>query len=191
LEEEIEFAGQARVGSHTARFGEIEQRGVALTQAGRALYDSLLAQARDAGQQAATTQTYAERLQHVFAQFPDDSDEMYERGLAFFRFEPRDPAIWQQELAAGRPWNLPDLIKRGVVALNPITYEDFLPVSAAGIFQSNLGDAEQRNYVSQAARSEFERDLGGPVLDEIELYRAAQMRSEHALQQRFLAESRS
>ena len=77
-----------------------------------------------------------------------------------------------------------------VVALNPITYEDFLPVSAAGIFQSNLGDAEQRNYVSQAARSEFERDLGGPVLDEIELYRAAQMRSEHALQQRFLAESR-
>lgn len=191
LEEEIEFAGQARAGSHTARFGEIEQRGVALTQAGRALYDSLLAQARDAGQQAATTQTYAERLQHVFAQFPDDSDEMYERGLAFFRFEPRDPAIWQQELAAGRPWNLPDLIKRGVVALNPITYEDFLPVSAAGIFQSNLGDAEQRNYVSQAARSEFERDLGGPVLDEIELYRAAQMRSEHALQQRFLAESRS
>lgn len=191
LEEEIEFVGQTRAGSHTARFGEIEQRGVALTRAGRALYDSLLMQARELGSQARSTQTYTERLQHVFAQFPDDKHELYERGLAFFRFEPRDPVVWQQEVAAGRPWDLPDLVKRGVVALSPITYEDFLPVSAAGIFQSNLGDAEQKNYVSQAARAEFERNLGSPVLDEIDLYQAAQTRSEQALQQRFLAESKA
>ncbi len=191
LEEEVEFVGQARTGSHTARFGEIEQRGVALTQAGRALYDTLLAQAREADQQAAQPQAYTERLQQAFTQFPDDCHEMYERGLAFFRFQLQDQAAWKQELAAKRPWNLPDLVKRGVVALSPIIYEDFLPVSAAGIFQSNLGDAEQKDYVSQAARSEFESHLGSPVLDEIELYRAAQARSEHALHQRFLAESGS
>jgi uncharacterized glyoxalase superfamily metalloenzyme YdcJ len=35
------FAGEHR-GTHSARFGEIEQRGVALTPKGRALYDRLL-----------------------------------------------------------------------------------------------------------------------------------------------------
>jgi uncharacterized glyoxalase superfamily metalloenzyme YdcJ len=34
-------------GSHSARFGEIEQRGAALTPKGRALYDRLLNAARD------------------------------------------------------------------------------------------------------------------------------------------------
>ena len=38
------FAGEHK-GTHTARFGEIEQRGVALTPKGRELYDSLLAKA--------------------------------------------------------------------------------------------------------------------------------------------------
>lgn len=41
LEEPVLFAGEMR-GTHTARFGEIEQRGVALTPKGRALYDELL-----------------------------------------------------------------------------------------------------------------------------------------------------
>lgn len=30
------------------------------------------------------------------------------------------------------------LISEGIVEASPITYEDFLPISAAGIFQSNL-----------------------------------------------------
>lgn len=41
LEETVLFAGQKQ-GTHTARFGEIEQRGVALTPKGRQLYDDLL-----------------------------------------------------------------------------------------------------------------------------------------------------
>ena len=41
LEESIDFADH-HDGTHTARFGEIEQRGVALTPRGRALYDQLL-----------------------------------------------------------------------------------------------------------------------------------------------------
>ncbi len=39
------------------------------------------------------------------------------------------------------------LIERGWVVAQPITYEDFLPVSAAGIFQSNLGN-ERRHAVT-------------------------------------------
>ncbi|MFP3354698.1 DUF1338 family protein, partial [Pseudoalteromonas sp. SIMBA_153] len=55
LEEAVRFkntladAGQNshEQGQHTARFGEIEQRGVALTPKGRALYDKLLSDARN------------------------------------------------------------------------------------------------------------------------------------------------
>jgi uncharacterized glyoxalase superfamily metalloenzyme YdcJ len=49
LQETVHFpSGEAAdAGTHTARFGEIEQRGLALTPKGRALYDQLLAQARD------------------------------------------------------------------------------------------------------------------------------------------------
>ncbi|GEK51782.1 hypothetical protein HVE01_25030 [Vreelandella venusta] len=37
------------------------------------------------------------------------------------------------------------LIVQGIVEAQPIIYEDFLPVSAAGIFQLNLGGAEREN----------------------------------------------
>ncbi len=49
LEEPVSFRnadGVWETGSHTARFGEIEQRGIALTSKGRALYDRLLEQSR-------------------------------------------------------------------------------------------------------------------------------------------------
>ncbi|MEQ4596190.1 MAG: DUF1338 domain-containing protein, partial [Methylobacteriaceae bacterium] len=52
----------------------------------------------------------------------------------------------------------------------PIVYEDFLPVSAAGIFQSNLGDEAQRRFAAQANRDAFVRDLGSDVADETALY---------------------
>jgi uncharacterized glyoxalase superfamily metalloenzyme YdcJ len=44
LEEPVVFAGEHQ-GTHSARFGEIEQRGIALTPKGRALYDRLLNEA--------------------------------------------------------------------------------------------------------------------------------------------------
>ncbi len=56
------FAGQKQ-GTHTARFGEIEQRGVALTPKGRQLYDDLLRNA-GTGQDNLTHQMH---LQETFA----------------------------------------------------------------------------------------------------------------------------
>jgi len=61
LEEPILFAGEHR-GTHTARFGEIEQRGVALTPKGRELYDRLLAES-GTGKDNLTHQLH---LQEVF-----------------------------------------------------------------------------------------------------------------------------
>ena len=56
------------------------------------------------------------------------------RGLAFFTYRVTAPAQAQPDGAA----TLESLIRDGVLVPEPIVYEDFLPRSAAGIFQSNL-----------------------------------------------------
>lgn len=109
---------------HTARFGEIEQRGIALTPKGRTLYDACLA-AKD------------------FSDFPDDWSSMKAGELAYFN--------------GGAP----------------LTYEDFLPVSAAGIFRSNLGSEVQDLTEGNANQESFEAALGRPVLDMFKLYETA------------------
>jgi uncharacterized glyoxalase superfamily metalloenzyme YdcJ len=50
-------------------------------------------------------------------------------------------------------------------------------VSAAGIFQSNLGDAAQIHYAGQSNRQAFEQALGQPTIDELQLYAETQQRS--------------
>ncbi|MGV8961611.1 MAG: VOC family protein [Stenotrophomonas sp.] len=173
LEELVHFPSgeDAEAGTHTARFGEIEQRGLALTPKGRALYDRLLAQARDQGA-GSTGDDYPQRLQSAFAAFPDDHATLRREGLGYYRY-----AL----TAAGRAAPLEErrlpaevLIERGLAVAEPVIYEDFLPVSAAGIFQSNLGGDEQRAYAAQANRTEFELALGAPVHDEFALYQQLQ-----------------
>ncbi|MGO4391870.1 VOC family protein [Variovorax sp. M-6] len=176
LEEPIVFAGTAEggdvVGAHTARFGEIEQRGMALTRSGRQRYNQLLAEAREGDQAVA----YPERLAKAFEAFPDDLTVLRRSGLAFFRYRIDASA------AAGSPtgaeaWPMDDLVMLGIVRAEPITYEDFLPVSAAGIFRSNLGDAAGTVYAAPGSQAEFERALGCAVQDEIALYEDAEQRS--------------
>ena len=137
LQEEIRFpardGGPPSAGGHTARFGEVESRGAALTRSGRALYDRLLA----AG---------------TLDQFPDDWDTLRREGFVFAR-RSRD---------ANR------------IVETPITYEDFLPVSAAGIFRSNLGAAvrDAPDGEPTARRGMLEEAAGKPLLDEFVLYEA-------------------
>ena len=59
----------------------------------------------------------------------------------------------------------------------PMIYEDFLPVSAAGIFQSNLGDGVRDEYASQSNQEQFEEALGARVTDEVDLYAQRQQAS--------------
>ena len=175
LEEGIAFPGPegGDSGSHTARFGEIEQRGAALTPEGRALYDDLLLRARAA---AADGGDYETALADAFTAFPDDWATLRRNGLAFFRY-----ASSESGLAAagteGIPETLDALVAGGHVTFDPIVYEDFLPVSAAGIFQSNLGTEARTDAAGTGDRAGFEAALGAPVRDETELYEAAQARS--------------
>lgn len=164
LNESIAFPSESGLveGRHTARFGEIEQRGCALTPKGRALYDELL-QDRRLGKD-------------TFDRFPDDWDRMRHEGLAWFRYETTPQCAEARRDLSNV--TIEALIQDGYVVALPITYEDFLPVSAAGIFQSNLGAAETRDaYAVDAARADFEAALGLPLLDEMALYRQAQERS--------------
>ncbi|WNY87041.1 VOC family protein [Leclercia adecarboxylata] len=171
LEEPVLFAGEER-GTHTARFGEIEQRGVALTPKGRELYDRLLAEA-GTGKDNLTHQLH---LQEVFQAFPDSDIFLRRQGLAWFRYR-LTPAGEAHRHAFGPGDDPQPLIERGWVVAQPITYEDFLPVSAAGIFQSNLGNETQARTRGNASRDAFEEALGCPVLDEFTLYQEAEERS--------------
>jgi len=173
LEESVRFPageGAAEAGSHTARFGEIEQRGLALTPKGRALYDTLLAQARDNEAAGSTGDGYATRLQVVFAGFPDDYDTLRREGLGYFRY--RLTEAGRADPVGAGSLAPEEAVAAGLVSADPIVYEDFLPVSAAGIFQSNLGGSEQRAYAAHANRDAFEQALGARVHDEFAIYAA-------------------
>ncbi|MPV85819.1 2-oxoadipate dioxygenase/decarboxylase HglS [Ostreibacterium oceani] len=168
IEEAVNFAddkGHYVAGAHTARFGEIEQRGIALTPKGRALYDQLIHQTRELASQAADL-TYEAALEQVFVDFPDDYLTLHNDGLAYFEYHRAAVAID----AAVTKETLPQQLENGQVELVPITYEDFLPVSAAGIFQSNLGHESAQNFSAQGNQAVFESALGCHVLDEFALY---------------------
>ena len=182
LEEQVYFVGdtpKGTPGTHTARFGEIEQRGVALTAKGRALYDTLLASVRQAVQINAggsNARDYETELCERFVAFPDDYETLRVEGLAFFKYSPTKAG-----LDAARKGKLPGtayaLVDQGYLRADPIIYEDFLPVSAAGIFQSNLGGDAQKNYQTHSNQDEFEQALGASVRDELALYAKTQQAS--------------
>lgn len=187
LEEAIEFVGDGGEGAHTARFGEIEQRGAALTSAGRALYDRLLGQVRSMDNAGSMASDYEARLEAAFADFPDDLDAMRDQGLAFFRYGIRKQATFAQAAGSGASFDLNALCREGIVEARLIIYEDFLPVSAAGIFQSNLGGSEQKSYAANTAKEMFEEALQARVADEIALYAQSQQASIDALRRQYLA----
>lgn len=179
LEEAVSFIGEGgswQEGSHTARFGEIEQRGIALTPKGRALYDRLLAETRTRVRPAADGSNAAEyeaALADVFKAFPDDWDGIRKANLGYFRYSLTEKGL----SVTGRNADLETAIEAGLIQFDPIVYEDFLPVSAAGIFQSNLGDDATQDFVASPNQVMFERDLGAPVLDEFAHYAGIQRAS--------------
>jgi len=107
----------------------------------------------------------------VFEAFPDDHDTLRQEGLAFYQYfaVPGMQADPNDDVEA--------LIKSGALVASPMIYEDFLPVSAAGIFQSNLGDDARDEYTAESNQAQFEAALEGAVIDEIALYEERQQAS--------------
>lgn len=121
--------GTITPGTTRVRFGEVEQRGVALTPSGRRRYDALMA---EVDVLASTGLSWQEAGRTVWeaSDFPTDEDGLRREGLAYFTYSVTGRADGVTDLDS--------LIDAGVITATPIVYEDFLPRSAAGIFQSNL-----------------------------------------------------
>lgn len=174
LEEMVKFAGD-EAGKHTARFGEIEQRGVALTDKGRQLYDAMLDLARKKTGGAPSEKNadvYMAYLEESFKEFPDDHRTLHDEGLAYFYYRVADKSKLGDDKVSYDTVGV--LLDKGVIKIEPIVYEDFLPVSAAGIFQSNLGENGQGDYEGSSSQAIFEAALGAKVINMNELYQKTQ-----------------
>ncbi|MFD7308742.1 2-oxoadipate dioxygenase/decarboxylase family protein [Promicromonospora sp. NPDC059942] len=142
------------------RFGEVEARGIALTRAGRAAYDAAVVEIDEAAAAARAgdpgfTEAQRQQLARAVWQktFPTTEAALADLELGWFTYEV-DPA------------------GTGVVR-EPIVYEDFLPRSAAGIFQSNLTS----DGAKDASQEGTDRDadwmagaLGRDLNDPFDLY---------------------
>lgn len=169
-------------GSHKARFGEIEERGAAVTARGRQLYDKLL---KEATRTPGPVQDMGSIMRDVFRKYPDDWAELRKQGLVYceYRWTGRRIAL-SAAGANGESSSLSyveRLVAGGILETVPITYEDFLPFSAAGIFQSNLAstDSGAGPHVKQSHHDidGFQRALGSKVLSSDALYSAIQRES--------------
>ena len=172
--------GTVTTGTLRVRFGEVEARGIALTRAGRALYDEMLGEIdrRVAGEPG---RDRAEVAREVWAAYlPETEEGLASRGLGHFTYHVvgdrrLDEGAWPTATA-----DLGELLRRGGVRAEPIVYEDFLPRSAAGIFQSNLSDEGSRDDAVEGAEYDLERlsgDVGRDILDPFDLYQAQEDRS--------------
>lgn len=141
------------------RFGEVEARGIAVTPAGRKLYDDLtvetgrLIRLRDPKATMGQHERNEIQAELWTKAVPLTEVELALDDLAYFTF--RVDAVRRPRHQAP-PDTLRELIDEHWVAIDPIVYEDFLPKSAAGIFQSNLTsdtvkDTSQRATLIDAA----------------------------------------
>lgn len=143
------------------RFGEVEARGIALTREGRAAYDAAVIEIDETAAAArADDPSFTEAQRQELARavwqrtFPTTEAALADQGLGWFTYEV-DPA------------------GSGAVRREPVVYEDFLPRSAAGIFQSNLTS----DGAKDASQEGTDRDadwmagaLGRELNDPFDLY---------------------
>ncbi|KPM42716.1 Uncharacterized protein YdcJ [Neonectria ditissima] len=189
LEEAVKFPTEKRIlshadlvkASHKARFGEIEERGAALTAKGRALYDKLLNESMERAGDVSPKEADTIAAE-IFKQYPDDWTQLRKQGLVFFEFRCIKQRVDKRLKKRGEESFLDQLISGGVVECFPITYEDFLPLSAAGIFQSNLKskagtDASVNLNAASSDEEGFQRAMQGNPLDPDQWYAQMQDRS--------------
>ena len=182
LSEPVRFVDEQSAAecSHTARFGEIEQRFYATTPRGRDLYDGCLA-LREAEAQidAGAASDAPGPPKKVFAPFPDALLGLIEEGLVYAVYEPA-PGESRTDVDRAGTLDAVELVRLGVLRCRGVRYEDFLPASAAGIFASNLeqyGTATESGDRVAYHQNDLERILGREIVDADAAYRAEQARS--------------
>ncbi|MFM7457472.1 MAG: 2-oxoadipate dioxygenase/decarboxylase family protein [bacterium] len=183
LSEEILFPhqdGKGVQGTHRARFGEIETRGAALTKAGMELYDELLNETLSQAKQ--DDKNYQEILEKSFSKFPDTINELFDENLVHFNFSVNENFSNQKTATKKdfKEFNLQKLIQEEIIKITPMTYEDFLPVSAAGIFKSNIvegGFTKAEANLQLSNQNDIEAALGTKIIDPQVIYQEESIKS--------------
>ncbi|WP_459643434.1 2-oxoadipate dioxygenase/decarboxylase [Kineococcus sp. NUM-3379] len=156
--------GTVTPGALRVRFGEVEARGIALTAAGRAAYDAAVAHVDDL-LAAGDPRPRADVAAGVWPRhLPRTEADLDRRGLGVFTYRPGTGGT-------GAPaGTVHDLVDAGFAVREPVVYEDFLPRSAAGIFQSNLDDSGSRDATATGSGRDaawvadvLGRDVADPV----------------------------
>jgi uncharacterized glyoxalase superfamily metalloenzyme YdcJ len=114
---------------------------------------------------------------------PTTERELASRGLGFFSYRVGD--VSGVDRSSGTV-SLASLVDSGALVAEPIVYEDFLPRSAAGIFQSNLTDEGSRDDEQASTWYDIDRlseVVGLPISDPTQLYDAQQRASIAAAEQ--------
>jgi uncharacterized glyoxalase superfamily metalloenzyme YdcJ len=171
--------------THTARFGEIEQRFYATTPAGRELYDKSLAAAEAAREKNPKLvkedyAAYQKEFAQCFAAFPKTLGALLDKKLVYGRFSATPAGLAAAAAKSIRTTDLNELRKLGYVRADGLRYEDFLPVSAAGIFASNLGQYGTKSTAAEKpvyTREMLEKILGKPILESDDIYRRQEAES--------------
>lgn len=164
-----EIDGTVAQGALRVRFGEVEARGIALTPVGRARYDLAMTEVDALDVSSDVT---GEDASQVWARhFPPTERELFEQELGMYTVT----AVARSADGREPSGSLADLLAAGWLRAEPIVYEDFLPRSAAGIFQSNLSDAGSKDNSIQGTVLDdqwLEGVLGRTLHDPYQLYQA-------------------
>ncbi|MBO0608034.1 2-oxoadipate dioxygenase/decarboxylase [Myceligenerans salitolerans] len=178
--------GQVVEDSLRVRFGEVEARGIALTREGRAAYDTAVAQLdeRAAGVTEAERQAIGREIWQ--RTFPDTEAALADQGLGYLTYELSDEhgdggGAGHHGSSEG-PGTLAGTRAPRVVRA-PVVYEDFLPRSAAGIFQSNLTEEGAKDAGQTGAKRDDDWMAGAldrELHDPFELYARQVERSRRA-----------
>lgn len=178
--------GSTNEGELRVRFGEVEARGIALTVAGRDLYDRMVAESDALLALAPAGTTRVEVAAQVWAEhLPRTEKELALKGLAFFTYRLDENAVGSTPYTGTA--SLADLVEAGIAVPEPIVYEDFLPRSAAGIFQSNLTEEGSKDDEQTGTSYDIHRMsqiVGAEVHDPNDLYQRQQDESIEALAHR-------
>ncbi|MBY0112161.1 MAG: DUF1338 family protein [Phycisphaerales bacterium] len=168
---------------HTARFGEIEQRFYATTKKGRDLYDACLTAGdterdKNPGIVKTNFEQYESQSMAAYKPFPKTLRELVDQGLIYGRYITTAKGIAAKGSIGTTV--LKQLIAQGFVQVEGLRYEDFLPVSAAGIFASNLNQYGTKTTATEKpkyTKARLEEVIGRKIIETDEAYAGMEAQS--------------
>jgi uncharacterized glyoxalase superfamily metalloenzyme YdcJ len=136
------------------------------------------AEGADAGLAKRDFAEYQKQYAAPFSAFPRTLPELIEQGLVLACYYPTSKGLAERGTISTT--DLGQLVADGLIAREGLRYEDFLPVSAAGIFASNLNQYGTQS--TAAAKPTYKKEqleviLGRAIIDTDAVYWGLQAES--------------